>query len=95
MESLIVKWTKVAPLYQFLNISTDHITGKDLTNETDFAANLKADFDKLDLSSNVKCSHFVDKIIMCISLGMNGNPDYGDPSKFLDLLKNSFRKKIY
>ena len=39
--------TKVAPLYQILNISTDRITGKDLTDETDFAANLKIDFDKL------------------------------------------------
>ena len=46
-KSSIVKLTKVAPLCQILNISTDHITGKDLTDETDFAANLKIDFDKL------------------------------------------------
>ena len=50
MESSVVKQTKVAPLYQIVNILTDHVTGNDLTNETDFAANLKADFDKLILN---------------------------------------------
>ena len=55
MESSIVKQIKVAPLYQILNISTDHIKGKGLANETGFAANLKTDFDKLLFSSNVKC----------------------------------------
>ena len=56
MEPSIVKQAKVAPLFQILNISTDDITGNDLVNQTDFAANLKADFDKLVFSSNVKCS---------------------------------------
>ena len=56
MEPSIVKQTKVAPLYQILNISTYDITGNDLANQTDLAANLKADFDKLVFSSNVKCS---------------------------------------
>ena len=67
MKSSIVKLTKVASLYQILNISADHITGKDFTDETDFAANLKANFDKLIFSSNVKCSYFVGEIIRCIS----------------------------
>ena len=44
-------------------------------NETDFAADLKADFYKLVFSSNVKFSYFVGKIIMFISLEMNGIPD--------------------
>ena len=93
MESSIVKETKVAPLYHILNISSDHITGKNLMNETDFAADLKADFYKLVFSSNVKFSYFVGKIIMCISLEMNGIPDSRDAGKFLKLLENSFRKK--
>ena len=84
MESSIVKKTKVAPLYQIFNISADHITGKNLTNETDFAPDLKADFDKLVFSSNVKCSYFLGKIIMCISLDMNGIPDSRDAEKFLE-----------
>ena len=76
MESLIVKQTKVASLYQILNISTGHITGKDLKNETDFAANLKADFDKLFFFfSNVMCSYFVGKTIICISFDLNYMPE--------------------
>ena len=94
MELSIVKQAKVAPLYKILNISTDHITGKDLTNETDFASNLKADFDKLVFSSNVKCSYIVGKIITCISLDMNGNPDSRDAGKFLDLLEKKILRRI-
>ena len=94
MELSIVKQAKVAPLYKILNISTDHITGKDLTNETDFASNLKADFDKLVFSSNVKCSYIVGKIITCISLDMNGNPDSRDAGKFLDLLEKKIWRRI-
>ena len=94
MELSIVKQAKVAPLYKILNISTDHITGKDLTNETDFASNLKADFDKLVFCSNVKCSYIVGKIITCISLDMNGNPDSRDAGKFLDLLEKKIWRRI-
>ena len=90
MESLIVKHNS---FNEILNISTDHITGRDLTNETDFAADLKADFDKLVFSNNVKCSYSVGKVVVCISFEMNGIPDSEDAGKLLDLLEKSFQKK--
>ena len=90
MESLIVKHNS---FNQILNISTDHITGRALTNEKDFAADLKADSDKLVFSNNVSCGYFVGKVVVCISFEMNGIPDSQDAGKFIDLLENSFQKK--
>ena len=89
MESSIVKHRS---FYQILNISTDHIIDRDLTNETDFAADLKADFDKLVFSNNVKCGYLVGKIVMCISFEMNDIPDSQDAGKIFDLLEKSFQK---
>ena len=90
MESSIVNNRS---FYQILNISTDLIIGRDLTNETDFAADLKAGFDKLVFSNNIKCGYLVGKIVMCISFEMNDIPDSQDAGKFLDLLEKSFQKK--